>query len=167
MGECDRAPLRSPYKPSASNPATAISAFCNRSASNCCTSSLNKLVYCSKCSPWKIEKGSVTKARLSHRTMKRAVRKAKQYQAKRNTWLNNHCISSSATASIPLLWPTNRPSPPHIPPVWWPWPPHFWMTHMWMRKYQMNKGNLAGRSGKQMFWSDGSVYRNETVWLER
>ena len=70
MEECDRAPLRSPYKPSASNPTTASSTFYNPSASNCCSPSLNKLAHLSKCSPWKREKRSVTKARFSHKTVK-------------------------------------------------------------------------------------------------
>ena len=68
--ECDRAPLRSLYKPSASNPATAISTFWNPSASNFCASSLNKLAHHRKCCPWKIRKQSVIKATLSHKTMK-------------------------------------------------------------------------------------------------
>ena len=174
MREYDRAPCRSLYKPSASDPAKAISTFWSPFASNCCTSSLNKLAHHSKCSPWKRGKGSVTKARLSHKTMKRTDRKAKQYQAKRNTWFNNPCTSSSAKAGALLLLSMNGSHPPHISPVWWLWPAHLWMTHLQMRQSQMNKGDLAGISGKQMFWSDGSVlekkgnpYSNEAVWLKR
>ena len=62
MEECDIAPLRSWYKPSASDPATSSCTFCSPSTSNCCASSLSKLAHVSKSSPWKREKGSVTKA---------------------------------------------------------------------------------------------------------
>ena len=58
MEECDIAPLRSLYKPSA----TASSTFCNPSASNHCASLLNKLAHLSKCSPWKREKRVCHKA---------------------------------------------------------------------------------------------------------
>ena len=50
-GECDRAPLRSPYKPSAYDPATAISTFWRPLVSKCCASSCNRLAQCNKCSP--------------------------------------------------------------------------------------------------------------------
>ena len=60
--ECDTAPLRSPYKPSASEPVTAASNFSNTSISRCCTSlskhcaSLySKLACLSKLSPCKIK----------------------------------------------------------------------------------------------------------------
>ena len=56
MEECDIAPLRSPYKPSASDPATASCMFCSPSASNCCASSFIKLAHLSKSSPWKRDK---------------------------------------------------------------------------------------------------------------
>ena len=51
--ECNIAPLRSLYKPSASNPATARCTFCSSSTSNCCASSLSKLAHLSICRPWK------------------------------------------------------------------------------------------------------------------
>ena len=49
------------------------------------------------------------------------------------------------------------------------------MTHLWMRQSQINKRDLARRSNKQMFWSDGSVLWkkwensciNKAVWLKR
>ena len=43
--ECDRAPLKSPYRPSASNPATTNSIFCSPSTSIHCASSHSKLVH--------------------------------------------------------------------------------------------------------------------------
>ena len=56
MEDCDMAPLRSPYKPSASNPAIANCIFCIPSVSSHCTSSLSTLALLSKCSPWKRKK---------------------------------------------------------------------------------------------------------------
>ena len=53
MGECDRAPLRSLYKPSASNPAIAIFTFWRPSVSKHWASSHNRLAQHNKCSPWK------------------------------------------------------------------------------------------------------------------
>ena len=146
--ESDRAPLRSPYKPSASDPATASSIFFSTSTSNCCTSSFNKLVCLSNCSPWKREKGSVTKARLSHKTTKRAVRKAKQYQAKWNTWLNNPCASSS-NASTPTSIHEHAQSTSYstFAAILASSPSD---DYLQIRQTQMNKGYLAGRSGKQM-----------------
>ena len=148
--ECDTAPLRSPYKPSAANPATASCTCGSPSASNWCASSHSILAHLSKSSPRKREKGSVTKART--------VRKAMQYQAKRHTWLNIPCASSSVNTLLLLsLWP--------LP---------FMMTHLQMKQPQMSKGDWAGRSGKQMFdlmdqllKKEGNSYSSETVWQEK
>ena len=69
MGECDTAPLKSPYRPSATDPATAFLIFCSPCISNCCTSSHSKLACFNKSNPWK-KMGSVTKTRLGHSTVK-------------------------------------------------------------------------------------------------
>ena len=60
--ECNIAPLRSPYKPSASEPETAASNFSYPSVSKCCASLSNchaslcsKLAHFSKFSPCKIK----------------------------------------------------------------------------------------------------------------
>ena len=57
--ECDMAPLRSPYKPSASDPATANCNFCIPSVSSLCTSSLSALALLNKCSPWRRKKKAI------------------------------------------------------------------------------------------------------------
>ena len=56
IGEWDMAPLKSPYRLSTSDPATADLIFCSPSTSNCCTSSLYKLAHFNKSRPWKREK---------------------------------------------------------------------------------------------------------------
>ena len=56
MEDCDTAPLRGPYKPSASDPATAYCNFYSPLFPNLCTSSLSALALLSKCSPWKRKK---------------------------------------------------------------------------------------------------------------
>ena len=50
------------------------------------------------------------------------------------------------------------------------WPPPLLMTHLQMKQPQMNKGDLAGRSGKQMFdlmdqllRKRGNSYHSEAV----
>ena len=67
MGECNMATLKSPYRPSTSNPATAISIFPNPSISSHCASSLSTLVFFSRSKPLKKrvkQMGSITKIRL-------------------------------------------------------------------------------------------------------
>ena len=56
MEDCDTAPLRSPYKPSASDTATANCNFCSPLFSSHCVSSLSALALLSKWSPWKGKK---------------------------------------------------------------------------------------------------------------
>ena len=65
MGKCDRAPLRSLFKPSASNPTTAISTFWRPLVSKYWASSHNRVAWHNKCSPWKRIKRDLSH-RLSH-----------------------------------------------------------------------------------------------------
>ena len=51
MGECDMAPLKSLYKPSTSDSATAVSIFPNPSISSCCISSISTLAFFSRSKP--------------------------------------------------------------------------------------------------------------------
>ena len=57
MVECDTAPLKSPYRPSTSNPVTTNSILCSPSISNCCASSHSELACFNKPNPWKRKKG--------------------------------------------------------------------------------------------------------------
>ena len=59
MGDCDMAPLKSLYKPSASDPATANCNFRSASVSSLCASSLSPLALLNKWSPWKRKKKGI------------------------------------------------------------------------------------------------------------
>ena len=151
MEDCDTAPPRSPYKPSASDSATASCNFCSASVSSLCTSSLSALALLNKCSPWESKKRvSITKARLSHNIVKEQSGRLSNMQQKGNTSLNNPFTSSSTNAGTLLPPPTNVPSPPHTLPSTLSFPLHLLMIHLQMKATPNEQRDLAGRSGKQM-----------------
>ena len=152
MEDCDMAPLRNLYKPSASDPATANCTFYSPSISNHCASPLNTLAHHNKSSPWKRGKESVTKARLSHKIM--------EEQSER--------LSDTTPGDIPDL---TTPVPPLLPmlaipptsthdltqPTWYsslivtlsstlP----FWGLICKWKQPQMSKGDQTKKSGKQI-----------------
>ena len=158
MGEHDRTPLRRPYKPSAADPATAISTFRSPSASNHCASTPNELAHCSKCSPWKRRMGSVTKARLSHKTV--------EEQSERLSNTKQREIPDSITPPPPLLLKLAPPASIHK----WAQSTSYSSCVVALASSPSDdsfadetipnetKGDQAGRFGKQMFWSDGSFF---------
>ena len=82
MAEWDRVLCKSPYRSSASDPATANSTFCRPTASRCWASSCRRLAWHNKCRPWKEKRERererfVTKDRHNHETAKRIVRMVK------------------------------------------------------------------------------------------
>ena len=81
-GEWHGAPLRSLYKPSASEPATASSTFWRLSVSKCWASSCSTLAQCNKCSPSKRREGSITKIRLRHKTAKEQLERSSNTKQK-------------------------------------------------------------------------------------
>ena len=150
-------PLRSLCKPSASDPVTVISTFWSPSVSNHFTSSLNKLAHCSKCSPWKRREWSVNKARLSHKRMTKQSERLSNTKQREIPDSITPAPSSSAKASTPCIYP--QTGPVHLIlllcgnfsllTLWW---------LIWKWDNPDERGDLAGRFGKQMFWSDGSVF---------
>ena len=111
MEECEKAPLRSLYKPSASDPATASCTCSNPSASNHCSSSLSTLSCLSKSTPWKREKRSITKAKHNHKIVKEQSERLSNSQ-QREIPDSTTPVPPPPPMPAPFLFPST-PNPPH------------------------------------------------------
>ena len=131
--ECDTAPLRSLYKPCASNPATASCTFCSPSLSNCCTSSCSTLTHHSKSSPWKREKGPVTRDILSHKIVKEQSERLSNTKPRGIPDLTTPVPSPLPTLAPLPLPPMTSPNPPHTPLLLLPLPLLLLTTHLQMK----------------------------------
>ena len=119
------------------------------------------------------ERGSVTKARFSHKIVKEQSGRLNNIKQMGNTSLNNPFASSSVSASTPYLHPWMCLVYLVFFLRYYP----FLFSFQWLickgKQYQMNQGDLAGRSGKQMidlmdqFQKRENSYSNETVWHKR
>ena len=91
-----------PYRPSASNPATAISIFPKPFISSHCASSLSTLTFFSRSKPWKNG--------IHHKDQAQKIRAVIEWVERLNhtrykgyTSCNNLCTSSSASAGTPPI----------------------------------------------------------------
>ena len=99
---------------------------------------LTNWAHLGKCSPWKKRKEAVTKARLSHKTVKKQSERlsnTKQREIPDSTTL--HLLLHQCWHS--LLPSMNGPNPLRTLTLWRFWPPHLWMTHLQIRQSLMKE----------------------------
>ena len=112
--EWDRAPHKSPYKPSTSDPTTAKSTFWRPTVSRCWTSSHRRLVWCNNCTSGgpekkKGERNLSQKSDLAIKQLKNSPKSSGNKKTKRSTQFSSPWASSSARAGTPL--PLSRSVP--------------------------------------------------------
>ena len=108
IGEWDRAPLRSLYKPSASDSTTAISTFWRLGISRCWASSFNILAWHNKCRPRKRKKGLSQRSGLATKPAKEQSERSSDTKKKRKKNIPHLAIPE------PHFW--LRPVPPCLHP---------------------------------------------------
>ena len=96
------------------------------------------------------KRGSVTKARFSHKIVKEQSGRLSNIKQKGNTSHQQSLCLLLCQCQHPLPPPMNMPSLPHTLPSILPIPLLLLMIPLLIRQFQMNQGDLPGKSGEQM-----------------